>query len=216
VIGWGGKRKMLVEILRFPTDTDWLRCKKLALGTVGKNTDIPPTDEWKENILKSEHSPIRTLMFTIKMQIPYYVSVHLVRHKHGVEHYVKSQRNDRQKDYDRCAARQDEMVTHIMDINAQALISMSHMRLCVQADLKTRQVMELIKRGVVKVCPYLKDLLVPKCVYRGGLCDEFKSCGYNRKVFIDLFATQVFGMDKYDVSNLLDIAQGAYYDIAER
>lgn len=39
---------MLVEILRFPTDTDWLRCKKLALGTVGKNTDIPPTDEWKK------------------------------------------------------------------------------------------------------------------------------------------------------------------------
>lgn len=171
---------MLVEILRFPTDTDWLRCKKLALGTVGKNTDIPPTDEWKKKILKSEHSPIRTLMFTIKMQIPYYVSVHLVRHKHGVEHYVKSQRNDRQKVYDRCAARQDEMVIHIIDINAQALISMSHMRLCVQADLKTRQIMELIKRGVVKVCPCLKDLLVPKCVYRGGLCDEFKSCGYNK------------------------------------
>ena len=57
---------MLVEILRFPTDTDWLRCKKLALGTVGKNTDIPPTDEWKKKILKSEHSPIRTLMFITK------------------------------------------------------------------------------------------------------------------------------------------------------
>ena len=196
---------MQVEILRYPSDADWLRCKKLALGTVGKDSDTLPTDEWKEKILKSEHSPIRTLMFTIKMQIPYYVSVHLVRHKHGVEHYVKSQRNDRQKDYDRCAARQDEIVTHIMEINAQALISMSHMRLCAQADKQTRE-----------VCPYLKDLLVPKCEYRGGLCDEFESCGYYRKVFIDLFATQVFGMDKYDVSNLLDIAQGAYYDIAER
>ena len=114
------------------------------------------------------------------MQIPYYVSVHLVRHKHGVEHYVKSQRNDRQKDYDRCSARQDEMVTHIMDINAQALISMSHMRLCAQADMKTRKVIELIKDEILKVCPYLKGLLVPKCVYRGGLCDEFKSCGYNK------------------------------------
>ena len=165
---------MLVEILRFPTDTDWLRCKKLALGTVGKNTDIPPTDEWKKKILKSE------LMFTIKMQISYYVSVHLVRHKHGVEHYVKSQRNDRQEDYDRCAARQDEIVMHTMDINAQALISMSHMRLCAQADKQTREIMELIKDEILKVCPYLKDLLVPKCVYRGGLCDEFKSCGYNK------------------------------------
>lgn len=158
---------MQVEILRYPSDADWLRCKKLALGTVGKDSDTLPTDEWKEKILKSEHSPIRTLMFTIKMQIPYYVSVHLARHKYGVEHYVKSQRNDRQKDYDRCAARQDEIVMHIMDINAQA-------------DMKTRKVMELIKDEVIKVCPYLKDLLVPKCVYRGGLCDEVKSCGYNK------------------------------------
>ena len=56
---------MKVEILRFPTDTDWLRCKKLALGTVGKDTDTPPTDEWKEKILRSEHSPIRTcLLYT--------------------------------------------------------------------------------------------------------------------------------------------------------
>ncbi len=90
------------------------------------------------------------------------------------------------------------------------------MRLCAQADKQTRETMELIKDEILKVCPYLKDLLVPKCEYRGGLCDEFESCGYYRKVFIDLFATQVFGMDKYDVSNLLDIAQGAYYDIAER
>ena len=67
-----------------------------------------------------------------------------------------------------------------MDINAQALISMSHMRLCAQADMKTRKVMELIKDEILKVCPYLKGLLVPKCIYRGGLCDEFKSCGFNK------------------------------------
>ncbi len=39
--GFGGTR-MTVEILRFPTDEDWLRCKKLALGTVGKDTDTLP------------------------------------------------------------------------------------------------------------------------------------------------------------------------------
>lgn len=172
---------MQVEILRYPTQEDFSRCKQLALTTVGRDTYQPPTDEWKEKILKSEHSPIRTLMFTIKMEVPNYVSVHFVRHKYGVEHYVKSQRNDRQKEYDRCAARQDEIVTHTMDINAQALISMSHVRLCKQADKQTRKVMKIIRDAVIEVCPFMKGLLVPKCEYRGGLCDEFKCCGYNRK-----------------------------------
>ena len=45
---------------------------------------------------KSEHSPIRTQMFWIEMEdIPTFVSVHLVRHKIGVEHFVKSNRLDR-------------------------------------------------------------------------------------------------------------------------
>lgn len=64
-----------------------------------------PSDEWKRRILDAGHSPIRTLMFTVRMEIPYYVSVHFVRHKVGVEHYVRSQRNDRQSDYDRTKAR---------------------------------------------------------------------------------------------------------------
>lgn len=44
--------KMQVEILRYPSDADWLRCKKLALGTVGKDSDTLPTDEWKEKNFK--------------------------------------------------------------------------------------------------------------------------------------------------------------------
>ena len=59
---------MQVEILRYPSDADWLRCKKLALGTVGKDSDTLPTDEWKEKILKSEHSPIRKCRFLTMYQ----------------------------------------------------------------------------------------------------------------------------------------------------
>ena len=91
---------MEVEILRHPEQEDWERCKMLALNTIGKKyagTEI--TDAWKHAILKAEHSPIRTLMFTIRLTIPYFVSVHLVRHKIGIEHYVQSQRNDRQTNY---------------------------------------------------------------------------------------------------------------------
>ena len=34
-----------VEILKHPTDEDWLLCKKCTLVTVGKDSEKPPTDE---------------------------------------------------------------------------------------------------------------------------------------------------------------------------
>lgn len=168
-----------VEILRHPTDEDWQRCKMLAMNTIGRtwhNKSV--SDVWKRKILKAGHSPIRTLMFTIKMEVPYWVSVHFVRHKYGVEHYVTSQRNDRQDNYDRTQAPQGEMVTHIMDINAQELIQMARMRLCGQASEETRQAMYAICKAVLEVNPEFRGLLVPKCRFgeMGFYCNEFKSC----------------------------------------
>ena len=82
---------MHIEILRHPEESDWERCKLLALNTVGKkHLKGKVSEEWKRKMLKAEHSPIRTLMFTIRLTIPYFVSTHLVRHKIGVEHYVQS------------------------------------------------------------------------------------------------------------------------------
>ena len=170
--------KISVEILRRPTEEDWRRCKMLALNTIGKTyagKDV--TEKWKHDILKSEHSPIRTLMFTIKMEIPYWVSVHFVRHKYGVEHFVSSQRNDRQDNYDRTKAPQDAMVTHIMDVNAQELIQMARMRLCGQASLETQRVMWRIVGAVVSTNPEFEDFLKPKCMHLHG-CNEFRPCGF--------------------------------------
>lgn len=163
-----------VEIIRYPTKEDWDRCKILALNTVGKNMVNSPTSEWKHKILKSHHSPIRTLMFTIKMYLPYCNSVHFVRHKYGVEHYVTSQRNDRQSNYDRDEAKQSEFVSHIMDINAEELIFMESKRLCGLADRRTRYIAGLIKEEVVKVCPEFKDFLVTPCC--NGECNEIYPC----------------------------------------
>ena len=167
---------MKVEILRYPTEEDWLRCKTFALNTVGKKAVNQPTDKWKHDILKCGHSPIRTLMFTIRMEIPYFTSVHFVRHKYGVEHYVTSQRNDRQDNYDRTKAPQDSPVIHIMDVNAQELIFMAHKRLCNQADPMTRQVMKAICDEVVKTNPEFNEFLVPECSYLGH-CNEMFPCG---------------------------------------
>ena len=112
-----------VEILKHPTDEDWLFCKQCALNTIGLNSTKLPSSEWKEKILRAEHSPIRTLWFAFKLQIPYWVSVHYCRHSYGVEHFVQSQRDDRtDNNIPRAEKPQGEMVNHIMYINAQELM----------------------------------------------------------------------------------------------
>ena len=115
-------------------------------------------------------------MFTIRMEVPYWVSVHFCRHKHGVEHYVSTQRNDRQGRYDRALAPQGAMVTHVMDVNAQELMQMAGMRLCGQAAPETRSAMAEIVAAVVEANPEFDGLLERKCVLHGG-CNEFVPCG---------------------------------------
>lgn len=178
------KNQIKVELLKYPTDDDLLWCKRCCLNTVGKDSTKAPTQEWLKKLVEAEHSPMRELWFGVKMTIPYWVSVHFVRHHIGVNHYVQTQRNDRQDKYDRNEAPQGEYVTHIMSLNAQELAFMSHKRLCTQASPETRQVMKMICDEVVKVAPYMKDVLVPLCKYRNGKCTEFYCCGLN-KTFIE-------------------------------
>lgn len=167
---------MKVEILKHPTDRDWMLCKKCTLVTIGKDSEKAPTDEWKHKILASEHSPIRVLQFVFRItDIPYWVSVHLCRHVHSVP-FVKSQRNDRQGKYDRNSAPQDALVDMCWEMNAQELINIAHKRLCKQASPETQQVVKEICKQVETVNPEFRGLLVPNCVYRGGKCTEFFSC----------------------------------------
>ena len=164
-----------IELLRYPTELDWTRCLLLAKATQGKfDASKIPSESWKLKILKAEHSPIRTLMFTIKMDgIPYCNSVHFVRHKYGVEHYVQSQR----KNPDRGAERQDAPVTHIMDINAQELIFMARKRLCYKADRETQRIMQEICWTIRGVDPIWESVLLPACECDENNCREFKPCG---------------------------------------
>ena len=165
---------MQIEIIRYPTDDDWARCLYLARITQGRDGSAVPSEAWRDKILEAEHSPVRTLMYTIAMHdIPYYSSVHLVRHKFGVEHYVMSQRVNPE----RGAERQDALVTHVMDMNFQALVNMSRKRLCFKADPMTRSIMKAIVDELAKVDPRSAKFCVPECVYRHG-CHEIKSCGF--------------------------------------
>lgn len=167
---------MKVEMIKYPTDDDWLFCKQCTLNTIGKTTTKLPTDEWKKKLLKSEHSPIRTLWFAFKLEIPYWVSVHFVRHKYGVEHFVQTQRDDRNDNtISRTDKPQGELVNHILYVNAQELMFMARRRLCNQASKETRQVMKMIVNEVLKTNPEFKDFLVPMCKYQGK-CPEFTPC----------------------------------------
>lgn len=174
---------MKVEVLKFPSHVDLWWCKECCLNTVGKSTTKEPTLEWLDKLVEAEHSPIRELWFGIKMEIPYWVSVHFVRHHIGVNHYVQTQRDDRTNNpIPRSQKGQGELVSHIMSINAQELIQMAHKRLCNQASKETREVMQLIVKEVIKVAPYMKNVLVPLCAYRNGKCTEMFSCKKEKEV----------------------------------
>lgn len=127
-----------------------------------------------DKLYKCEHSPIQTQIFWIEMKnIPTFVSVHLVRHKIGVTHYVMSNREDRGG-----SGKEDRYtpINHCMFINAQELIFMARKRLCMQASKETREAFQMIKDKIKDVDPYLYKYLVPECEYRNGYCPEIKPC----------------------------------------
>lgn len=136
-----------------------------------------------ERLLRAEHSPIRAALLWVELtDLPYFVSVHLVRHHVGVSHFVRSQRATAMQPvgYDRGAARQDAPVTHAMLINAQAVLAISRVRLCGQADPVTRTAWASVRDALAAGDEYMAALarfMVPDCVYRGGECQQPVSCG---------------------------------------
>ena len=168
---------MNVQIIKHPTEEDWLLVKKCTLVTVGKETNTPPTDKFKADLLRARHSPIRELKFVFYLtDIPYWVSTHLCRHIHA-QPYVKTQRNDRQSNYDRNSAPQNAPVDMMWSMNAEELITIANKRLCNQASLETRELVKMICKEVEKVCPEFNNELVPMCVRNGFVCHEIFPCG---------------------------------------
>ena len=168
---------MKITLLGYPGFNDWHEVKRRALVTVGKNVFESPDTKWRMDILNARHSPIRYLRFSFLIEdIPSWVSVHLCRHIHA-QPYVKSQRNDRQKEYDRNKAPQDAPVSMIWDMNAEELMVIANKRLCKQASDETRAVVKEMCKLVKEKCPEFKPFLVPMCEYHGSMCHEMKPCG---------------------------------------
>lgn len=166
---------------------------------------------------KTEHSIIRTQIFTIEMkEIPLFVSTHFIRHHVGSQPFQLTCRIDRKGGNNHFVERIDEIneylakgeidkalpilewlkdnadrytkVNLLLFANAQSLIDMSKLRLCSNASPETRELFGLIKAEIAKVDPDLAPFLVSKCIYRGGICCENKCCGFNKT---EVFAKQL-------------------------
>ena len=166
---------MKIEITRV---TDWQRVVDAARFTQGKEPlRHEPSDEFKKQMILSEHSPLRELEFDIKMYgIPYWVSNHFVRHVHA-QPFVSTSRPDiTGSKVSRHDMRQDDLVNLQLSLNAQEIINISKLRLCSKAARETREIWYKVLDELVRIEPYLASACVPQCIYR-GFCPEQKSCG---------------------------------------
>ena len=157
---------------------NWREVADAARTTVGmEDGEGEPSSLWKTRMLLAEHSPIRFLSFSILWKgLRSWISVHIVRHKFGIEHFVRSQRTDR-TGINRDKLPQDSLVDHRILANAQALITISRKRLCKQASPETREAWKEALETIKDTEPELYNGCVPDCIYRGW-CYELNPCGY--------------------------------------
>lgn len=135
-----------------------------------------PSENFKEDMIVAEHSPLRLLNFEITiMDIPYCNMGHLVRHVHA-QPFVSTSRGDI-TGVDRSTRKQTDPVNMILYMNAQELINISKVRLCNRADKVTRLAWNMVIDELSKIEPILARYCVPSCLYR-GFCPEMKCCGY--------------------------------------
>ena len=167
-----------MKIAAIEIKSTWREVADAARTTVNMEKGTKePSSPWKKKILLSEHSPIRQLIIKWKwVDLKYWVSVHFVRHKIGIEHFVGTQRTDRTGE-DREIKNQSAPVTHECIANAQAIINISRKRLCNCASPESRQAWTAVLESLREKEPELFSVCVPECVYR-GFCPEIKGCGY--------------------------------------
>lgn len=158
----------------------WRDVADSARTTINKEAgEKEPSSSWKRRMLLCEHSPIRQLFIKCKWyELKSWVSVHFVRHKFGIEHWVRTQREDR-TGVNRDELPQGSLVEHEFTATAQAMINISRKRLCSQASKETREAWQEVLNSIKDTEPELYRVCVPDCIYRGW-CYEYKSCGYHK------------------------------------
>lgn len=159
---------------------DWNVAVEVARTTQNKATtginNLVSSDAWKQKIITARHSPLRAVQFLITFEdVPYFVMVHLVRHKIGVEWFVGTSREDK-TGIDRSKRKQTDLINMQCIINADALLTISERRLCKKADPETTKVWMEVKNAIKKVDNVLYNNMQPQC-FRFGKCIELNGCG---------------------------------------
>ena len=164
----------------------WRQVADAARTTIKKDLgEGDPSDKWKKSITRAEHSPIRLIEFLVKTEdVKSWITVHNVRHKIGIEHFVSTQRDDR-TGVSRDDKPQGTLVDYEFLVNLQELMTICRKRFCRQAHAETQAFWHGVVDALLadaksaSVLMPVKDLLVPECVARGGKCPEMKCCKWN-------------------------------------
>ena len=134
-------------------------------------------------IFASNDSILEIPEYYVYCKAPRSVAAQLRTHekKHGMYFWMGTSRPDR-KDALKGEYSRDQEVLFVMKLTARAIKEISHYRMCCKAEKATRDFMDALKAEFERVEPDLAAQMVPLCVYRGGICTEFNSCGYNNRV----------------------------------
>ena len=149
--------------------TDWERVVDAARFTQRKEgLGKEPSQEFKKQMIISEHSPLRLFEFDIKVYgIPYCNMGHFVRHVHA-QPFVSTSRPD---------ITGSKVSRMQLSLNAQEVINISRLRLCRKADSVTRTIWSKVVYELSKIEPELAEACQPQCVFK-GFCSERKCCGF--------------------------------------
>lgn len=168
---------MRVELLKILGT--WRDVANAARTTIGQEAgEGEPSSKWKRRMLLAEHSPIRKIHISWKWRnLMSWVSVHFVRHKYGIEHFVSTARPDRTGIP---RGSKEDHVDHECESNPAEIIYISRKRLCKKAEVDTRIAWTTFLETLAFTEPELFLACVPDCIYRGW-CYEYGSCGDHLK-----------------------------------
>lgn len=180
---------------------DWQEVVDGCRATVAKPPlGKEPSDDFKRAMVIAEHDPIRDIEIRFSWSnIPYWVAMHWKTHIWRCR--TNTQRNDRQKKYDRAKAPQDAPIDLIGNMNTQHCIDTGRKRLCYMAAPETRAYMVDFKIALRPIEPQISDAMVPNCIYRCG-CPEQSGCGWYQRMIVkhpELASTNI--QERYDAYN---------------
>lgn len=185
-----------------PIDEMWRDVLDFARTTVGKDElKTYPSEKFKNDVLNSEHSPIRAIIFKVVIKdIKNFVTQQFSRHRIGlaemeyyfteqytptdIEHFVQTSRSDR-TGINRDDRKQSDLVDYSFLINAQGLIDLSKKRLCHAADRDAVKTWAIIKMQVQEIDPIIASYMVKSCIYLDR-CKEPDFVKCEQKKFFEL------------------------------